>query len=67
MLAKELTVVASQGMQAGRYDAMLDLIEQRRLAPSQLSTRTVALAETGEVLAAMDDYRTLGFSVIDRY
>ncbi len=66
MLAKELTVVASQGMQAGRYDAMLDLIEQRRLAPSQLSTRTVALAETGEVLAAMDDYRTLGFCVIER-
>ncbi len=53
--------------QAGRYDAMLDLIEPGRLTPSQLITRTVALAETGEVLAAIDDYRTLEFSVIDRY
>lgn len=54
-------------MQAARCDAMLNLIEQGRLAPSQLITRTVALAETGEVLAAMDDYRTLGFCGIDRY
>jgi D-arabinose 1-dehydrogenase-like Zn-dependent alcohol dehydrogenase len=67
MIAKELSVVASQGMQASRYDAMLNMIEKGRLAPGQLITRTVTLDEAGEVLAAMGDYGTLGFSVIDRY
>ena len=67
MLAKELTVVASQGMQASRYDAMLNMIEQGRLDPGLLISRTLALDETGDVLAAMDDYSTLGFPVIDRY
>jgi D-arabinose 1-dehydrogenase-like Zn-dependent alcohol dehydrogenase len=67
MIGKELSVLASQGMQASRYDAMLNMIEKGRLHPSQLITRTVPLEETGEVMAAMDDYGTLGFCVIDRY
>ena len=67
MIAKELTVVASQGMQASRYDVMLNMIEKGRLAPSLLVSRTLALEEVGEVMAAMEDYSTLGFPVIDRY
>ena len=67
MLGKELTVVASQGMPASRYGAMLNMIEKGRLAPSLLISRTVALEECGEVMDAMADYGTLGFPVIDRY
>jgi D-arabinose 1-dehydrogenase-like Zn-dependent alcohol dehydrogenase len=67
MIAKELSVVASQGMQASRYEAMLNMIEKGRLAPSQLITRSVTLEEAGEVMAAMDDYGTLGFCIIDCY
>ena len=67
MIERELTVLASQGMQASRYDAMLNMIEKGRLVPSELITRTVPLEETGEVMASMDDYGTLGFCVIDRY
>ncbi len=33
----------------------------------QLVTRKVALEETSEVIAAMDSYDTLGFTVIDRF
>ena len=67
MLEKELSVVATSGMPASRYDAMLNMIGTGRLAPSQLISRTVALEETGEVLASMGDYATRGFCVIDRY
>ncbi len=67
MIEKELTVLGSQGMQASRYDAMLNMIEKGRLAPSELITRTVPLEETGAVMASMDDFETLGFCVIDRY
>ncbi len=67
MLEKELSVVATSGMPASRYDAMLNMIGSGRLAPSQLISRTVALEETGEVLASMGDYATRGFCIIDRY
>ena len=67
MLAKELTVVASMGMQAARYDVMLNMITAGKLDPRKLVTQTIPLEETGTVLASMDDYATLGFTVIDRY
>ena len=67
MLAKELTIVASHGMQPSRYDVMLNMITAGKLDPGKLITQTIALEETGEVLASMDDYATLGFAVIDRY
>ena len=67
MIEKELTVLGSQGMQASRYDAMLNMIEKGRLSPNELITRTVPLEETSAVMASMDDYETLGFCVIDRY
>ena len=67
MLAKELTVYASCGMQPARYDVMLNMIETGKLDPAALITGTIPLEETGEVMASMDDYATLGFVVIDRY
>ncbi len=38
-----------------------------RIDPGRFVTRRVALEATGAVLAAMDDYDTLGFTVIDRF
>ena len=67
MLAKELTVVATNGMQPARYDVMLNMITAGKLDPMKLITRTIPLEETGPVMAAMDGYATTGFVVIDRY
>ncbi len=44
----------------------VQLVAVGRIDPGRLVTRRVALEETGAVLAAMDDYDTLGFTVIDR-
>ncbi|MCZ6607493.1 MAG: hypothetical protein O7D31_06465 [Alphaproteobacteria bacterium] len=45
----------------------VQLVAGGRIDPGRLVTRRVALEETGAVLAAMDDYETLGFTVIDKF
>ncbi len=45
----------------------VQLVAAGRIDPGRLVTRRVALEEAGAVLAAMDDYDTLGFTVIDRF
>ena len=44
----------------------VQLVAVGRIDPGRLVTRRVGLEETGAVLAAVDDYATLGFTVIDR-
>ena len=64
---KEITIAGSSGMPVPQYGAMLRMIEAGRLKPMELVSRTITLEETGEVLASMDDYATIGIPVIDRY
>ena len=45
----------------------MQLVAVGRIDAGRLVTRRVALEETGAVLAAMDDYDILGFTVIDRF
>ena len=67
VIAKELQVMGSHGMQAHRYGAMLDLILAGRLQPSLLIDRTIPLTEAPTVLAAMDSFRSTGITVIDDF
>ncbi len=64
---KEIELLGSRGMPVTEYEAMLRMVAAGRIDPGRLVTRRVALEETGAVLAAMDDYDTLGFTVIDRF
>ena len=43
----------------------MQLVAAGRIDPGRLVTRRVAVEKTGAVLAVMDDYETLGFTVID--
>jgi D-arabinose 1-dehydrogenase-like Zn-dependent alcohol dehydrogenase len=67
IVEKELAVIGTSGMQVPRYDSMLRMIETGKLEPRALVSRTVPLEEAGDVLASMDDFATLGITVIDRY
>jgi D-arabinose 1-dehydrogenase-like Zn-dependent alcohol dehydrogenase len=67
VIAKELHIFGSKGMPARNFPAMLALVGEGRLDPGRLVTRTVPLEEAGGVLAGMDRFETLGFTVIDRY
>ncbi len=64
VIANELALLGSHGMQAHRYDAMLAMIASGKLAPQRLVTRTVDLAQSIEVLTGMERSDTPGVAVI---
>ena len=64
VIANELEVLGSHGMQAHRYDAMLAMIATGKLAPQRLVTRTVDLEQSIEVLTGMERSDTPGIAVI---
>jgi alcohol dehydrogenase len=67
VIAKELQVMGSHGMQAHRYGAMLDLILTGRVQPQLLVEKTIALTAAPAVLAAMDSFRGTGITVINDF
>ena len=67
MVAKEISFTGSLGMQPPRYNSMLKMIENGKLNPGKLISRTVSLEEAGDVIAGMTGYATLGSVVVDRF
>ena len=64
VIANELEVLGSHGMQAHRYDAMLAMIGSGKLAPEKLVTQTVNLEQSVEVLTGMGRSDAPGIAVI---
>jgi alcohol dehydrogenase len=64
VIAHELELRGSHGMQAHRYDAMLAMIASGRLAPAMLVGRTITLAQSIEALTSMDRFEGVGVTVI---
>ena len=64
VIANELEVLGSHGMQAHRYEAMLAMIGSGKLTPEKLVTQTVNLEQAIEVLTGMDRSDALGIAVI---
>lgn len=67
VIAKELEVVGSHGMQAYRYDELLTMICSGMLHPERLIGDRISLEEAPQALAAMDDFHNTGVTVIDRF
>jgi alcohol dehydrogenase len=67
VIAHELEIYGSHGMQAWRYDAMLAMIETGQLSPEKLIGRHISLTDAAEALPAMDSFRESGISIIDRF
>ena len=67
VIGKELEIVGSHGLQAHRYDEMLELITSGRLEPHRLIGKTVSLEDAPEELAGMSDFGSVGVTVIDRF
>jgi alcohol dehydrogenase len=64
VIAWELELIGSHGMQAHRYDAMLRLIEAGRLRPDRLLGARIRLDAAPEELAAMDRFANRGITVV---
>jgi alcohol dehydrogenase len=67
VIAHELQVLGTHGMQAHRYDAMLAMIAAGKLAPQKLVGRHITLDDAPAALMAMDQFDGLGISVITRF
>ncbi len=67
VIAHELEIYGSHGMQSWRYDAMLAMIGAGTLKPQQLIGRHISLTEAVPALMAMDRFAESGITIIDRF
>ncbi len=67
VIAHELEILGSHGMQAFRYRDMLNMILTGKLRPEQLVARTIQLEEVITALPRMNDFQHQGVMVIDQF
>ena len=67
VVAHELEILGTHGMQAHRYGDMLAMITSGKLRPGKLIGRTVTLEESLKELENMDSFSDTGVTVIDRF
>jgi alcohol dehydrogenase len=66
VIAHELEIYGSHGMQAWRYGAMLEMILSGRVAPDRLVSDLITLDDAVPALTAMASNGRTGMAVIDR-
>lgn len=67
VIARELEIYGSHGIQAHRYGALLGLVAAGRLRPELLVTDRLDLAAGIDFLQRMDEFPGTGIRVIDRF
>ena len=67
IIAKELEIKGSHGMQAFRYEEMLKMILAGNLKPEKLVADKIRLEEVINELPAMDKYNSRGIKVITQF
>ena len=67
VIANELEILGSHGMQAFKYAEMLEMIRQGKLEPNKLIGKTISLEESLPELMDMNNFRGVGISVIDSF
>ena len=67
VIAKELEIVGTHGIQAHRYSALFNMIENGALTPGRLVARTISLADAGDALMDMGTFARPGVTVIDQF
>lgn len=67
VIANELEIIGSHGMQAHQYQRIFSLIEQGVLHPDKLVNDLVSLLEGIEYLIKMDNFNRNGITIINRF
>lgn len=67
VIAKELKILGSHGMQAHAYPEMMRMIGEGRLAPQKLIAQRISLDDAVDELPAMDDFTQKGMVMIDKF
>ncbi|MFZ1701265.1 MAG: zinc-dependent alcohol dehydrogenase family protein [Pyrinomonadaceae bacterium] len=64
IIARELEIIGSHGIQAHRYPEMLEMIRVGRLEPKKLIGKEVSLDDVANELTEMDLFRSSGVTVM---
>lgn len=67
IVANELEILGSHGMQAHRYDAMLAMVSSGKLRPEQLVGNRISLAASIDALTNMDKFQSIGATVVTSF
>ena len=67
VIADELEILGSHGMQAHRYDPMMEMIQVGKLKPELLVGKTINLEQSIEALVTMDKFQGVGTTVITQF
>ena len=67
VLADELEVIGSHGMQAFRYKEMLAMITHGKLMPEKLVGELINLEDSLDALAKLDQFSNIGMTVINKF
>lgn len=67
VVAYELEILGSHGMQAHRYDAMMPMILAQKLKPELLVGKEISLEESIDALVAMDRFEGTGTTVVTSF
>ena len=67
VIANELEILGSHGMQTHRYGAMLEMIKSGKLAPEKLIGRRITLEESVQALINMDKFEGVGVTVVTEF
>ncbi len=67
VIAHELEIIGSHGMQAHQYPSMFQFIQQQRIPIHQMISERISLNEVPSTLMAMDQFPATGIMVMDSF
>jgi alcohol dehydrogenase len=67
IIANELEIAGSHGIQAYKYSRLFEMIQAGKLLPQKLIGKTINLEESLEALVNMDNFSETGITVINRF
>lgn len=67
VIANELEIIGSHGMQAHRYPELLSMIRDDKLKPERLIGKTISLEDSLVELPNMDGFSNTGVTVINQF
>ena len=67
VIANELEIFGSHGMQAHKYPEMLEMIRTGKLRPDKLIEKTVSLEKSVDILPRMNQFKSSGITVINSF
>lgn len=67
VVAHEIEILGSHGMQSFRYEAVFEMIKSGKVQPELMLGKTISIEEAPEELAGMDKFENVGVTVINKF